>query len=74
MDKTGTVINNTRPGRNNIDSVETGANMNSNKTMNNDGPRKLQGKIDIISREKQINANSMIYYIFKQEKNLNKAK
>lgn len=44
------------------------------KTIDNDGPRKAKGKVNILAREKLTDANNGVYYTPKQEQNCNNIK
>ena len=52
----------TGPGCSKVGSVETGACMDNTRTINDDKSEGVEGKVDIVVKEKQIDANSNIYY------------
>lgn len=54
-----------------IDCEETGAGVNSAGITDDEGLERMEGKVDIVIRKKQIDANNEIYYIPKQAQNLN---
>lgn len=59
----------TRPSYNKVGSAQTGGYVDDARRMNNNGPREAMGKIDIVAREKQIDANSKIYYVMYPSEN-----
>ena len=61
--------NNTRPGYSEVGNAETGACVDGAGIMDNNWPGEPEGKVDIIVREKQTDANSEIYYAMHPSEN-----
>ena len=59
----------TEPGYDKVGGAETGACVNSARTIDNDGLGGAEGKVDIIAWEKQTDANNEIYYVIHPSKN-----
>ena len=58
-----------RPGCSEMGGVNTDACVNRAKTIDDNGPGGTKGEVDIVRREKQIDANSEIYYVMHLNKN-----
>ena len=52
-----------------MDASETDVCVNGARTINDDGPKEVKGKVDIVAKEKQTDANSEIYYAMHLSKN-----
>lgn len=59
----------TRPGYSNIGGADIGACVDTAKTIDDDGLEEAEGKIDIVTKAKQINTDIKIYYAMHQSEN-----
>ena len=59
----------TGPGCSELCGAQTGACVDSARTMNDDGLGGLKGKVNIVGRDKQTDANSEIYYAIHASEN-----
>lgn len=54
-----------------IDNMKTGTGINSARIIDDNGSRRMENKVAIVTRKKQINANGDIYHVIKQDQNSN---
>lgn len=63
------MVDTTRPGFNEVGNAETGDYVSSVGTMDDDGPGGTEGKVNILAREKQTDADGEIYYAMNPSEN-----
>ena len=59
----------TGPSCSELGGAKTSACVDAARTMDDDGPRGVEGEVDIVAREKQTDADSEIYYAMHLSKN-----
>lgn len=57
----------TGPGYSKVSGIETDAGGDGTRTMDDNGLRGAESKVDIVAKKQQTDADNEIYYIFKQE-------